>query len=158
GACTGTSLVVCAASDGCHTVGTCAPATGLCSNPLAPDGQTCAGGAGFCSAGGCLTPVPEGDLGTPGSVSSPGASIPVTVAPTGPGDPSSIAVAYFRSYPALYHLQDPRHEIQAIRVSSDGGPYAALGRTRVRVQQLYQGLPIFGADAMVHLNRDLTVR
>jgi len=52
GTCTGASPVVCTASDACHVAGTCAPATGLCSNPNAPDGTMCAGG--LCSAGSCV--------------------------------------------------------------------------------------------------------
>ncbi|NMO15638.1 LamG domain-containing protein [Pyxidicoccus fallax] len=36
--CTG---VVCAPLDACHTAGTCDPSTGLCSNPVAPDGTAC---------------------------------------------------------------------------------------------------------------------
>ena len=32
---------MCAAQDTCHTVGTCNPSTGTCSNPVAPDGTTC---------------------------------------------------------------------------------------------------------------------
>jgi hypothetical protein len=41
GVCTGANPVICAALDGCHTAGVCNPATGLCSNPEAPDGTTC---------------------------------------------------------------------------------------------------------------------
>ena len=35
------ALVVCAASDACHGVGTCNPSTGVCSNPNKPNGTTC---------------------------------------------------------------------------------------------------------------------
>src|SRR5207253_1077321 len=41
GACTGTNPVTCTAQDQCHVAGTCNPATGLCSNPAAPDGTAC---------------------------------------------------------------------------------------------------------------------
>ncbi len=41
GTCTGSNPVVCAAQDTCHTVGTCNPSTGTCSNPVAPDGTAC---------------------------------------------------------------------------------------------------------------------
>ncbi|MFY0572700.1 FG-GAP repeat domain-containing protein [Archangium lansingense] len=47
--------VVCTASDQCHEAGTCDPATGLCSNPTAPDGTSCNGGT--CDAGVCRAPV-----------------------------------------------------------------------------------------------------
>jgi len=41
GSCTGTSPVVCAASDQCHVAGTCDPAKGSCSNPTKKDGTAC---------------------------------------------------------------------------------------------------------------------
>jgi hypothetical protein len=61
GVCEGGSPVVCTAADACHLTGTCDPATGMCSNPLAPDGSPCSDGmdctsgeschAGICSGG-----------------------------------------------------------------------------------------------------------
>ena len=41
GACSGTNPVVCTALDQCHDVGTCAPGTGLCSNPNKANGSPC---------------------------------------------------------------------------------------------------------------------
>ncbi len=41
GVCTGASPVVCTALDQCHDVGTCNPATGLCSNPNSAQGTPC---------------------------------------------------------------------------------------------------------------------
>ncbi len=41
GVCTGSSPVVCAASDQCHVVGTCNPSSGTCSNPVAANGTSC---------------------------------------------------------------------------------------------------------------------
>src|SRR5207247_2507326 len=59
GACVGTNPVVCAASDQCHTAGTCNPATGACSNPAKPDGASCNEGnactrTDTCQAGACV--------------------------------------------------------------------------------------------------------
>ncbi len=51
GACTGSSPVVCTAMDECHQVGSCTPATGICSNPAKPDGADCTGGS--CVGGVC---------------------------------------------------------------------------------------------------------
>jgi len=41
GACAGGNPVVCAALDQCHDVGTCDSMTGLCSDPVLPDGTGC---------------------------------------------------------------------------------------------------------------------
>jgi len=41
GVCTGSTPVVCTASDQCHVAGTCNPSTGACSNPAAQDGTAC---------------------------------------------------------------------------------------------------------------------
>jgi hypothetical protein len=70
GVCTG-SPVVCAPLDQCHTAGTCSPATGLCSNPAAPDGTSCDDGnacttgttctAGVCGGGSIVLPPPVND-------------------------------------------------------------------------------------------------
>jgi RHS repeat-associated protein len=59
--CVGSNPRTCTASDQCHDIGTCAPATGLCSNPAKPNGATCTDGnactttdtcqAGVCAAG-----------------------------------------------------------------------------------------------------------
>ncbi|MBI5533646.1 MAG: hypothetical protein HY898_13080 [Deltaproteobacteria bacterium] len=41
GACVGSNLVVCTASDQCHNVGVCQPATGTCTNPPKANGTSC---------------------------------------------------------------------------------------------------------------------
>jgi cysteine-rich repeat protein len=41
GSCVGANPVVCTALDQCHVVGTCAPATGICSNPTKINGSAC---------------------------------------------------------------------------------------------------------------------
>jgi RHS repeat-associated protein len=58
GACAGGNPVVCTASDQCHVAGTCAPATGVCSNPTKPNGTSCNDGnactqSETCQAGAC---------------------------------------------------------------------------------------------------------
>ncbi len=62
GACVGSNPKTCAASDQCHTAGVCSPATGACSNPVAPNGTVCEDnnlctGASACQAGQCTGPV-----------------------------------------------------------------------------------------------------
>jgi RHS repeat-associated protein len=60
-ACSGT-LVVCTASDQCHTAGVCNPANGTCSQPVVADGTTCADPSSCtqsetCQAGSCVPPA-----------------------------------------------------------------------------------------------------
>lgn len=67
--------VTCAASDACHVAGTCDPATGICSNPVAADGTACDDGSGCtltdtCVAGTCTgsgNPCQNGGTCNPGS-------------------------------------------------------------------------------------------
>src|SRR5262249_15458215 len=58
GTCVGANPVVCTPSDQCHDAGTCAPATGTCSNPAkagtpaCDDGEACTVGE-KCQSGAC---------------------------------------------------------------------------------------------------------
>jgi MYXO-CTERM domain-containing protein len=45
------------ASDACHLAGQCDPLSGNCSNPTAPDGTPCPGGA--CQSGICIASLPD---------------------------------------------------------------------------------------------------
>jgi hypothetical protein len=59
GTCKPGTAVTCVASDQCHTAGTCAPSTGLCSNPIKPNGTSCDDGnacttGDSCQSGVCL--------------------------------------------------------------------------------------------------------
>jgi alpha-tubulin suppressor-like RCC1 family protein len=58
GICTGTDPVICNPSDQCHGPGICDQATGMCSNPVKPDGSACNDGnactqTDSCQAGAC---------------------------------------------------------------------------------------------------------
>ena len=57
GVCTGSNPVVCTASDSCHTAGTCTPATGVCSNPIAPNRTACVDGNSCTQTGSCQSGV-----------------------------------------------------------------------------------------------------
>lgn len=67
GVCGGTNRcagVTCTTSDQCHLAGTCDPATGVCTNPLAPDGTSCDDGnicteSSTCQAGVCSGAIPR---------------------------------------------------------------------------------------------------
>jgi len=64
GACVGANPVICTAEDQCHVEGVCDPATGMCSNPVKPngikcdDGNLCNGGdtcqSGVCTGSGSI--------------------------------------------------------------------------------------------------------
>jgi hypothetical protein len=65
GVCSPGTAVACTAKDGCHKVGTCDPASGACSNPLAPDGTSCGNdnkcsGTSACNTGVCTAGVAIG--------------------------------------------------------------------------------------------------
>ncbi len=64
GTCAGSNPITCMAKDECHVVGTCAPATGTCDDPAAPDGTACSNGT--CQAGAC-TPNSTGAGGSGGA-------------------------------------------------------------------------------------------
>src|SRR5262249_39110934 len=70
GFCVGSSPIVCQASSPCHLAGTCAPMTGVCSNPVAPDGTACPGGT--CQTGSCVpsSSTSSSTSSTSGSTSS----------------------------------------------------------------------------------------
>src|SRR5712692_2447098 len=59
GQCVGTNPVTCTALDQCHDAGTCDPTTGMCSNPVKPDGTACSDGNAYtqrdtCESGQCV--------------------------------------------------------------------------------------------------------
>jgi hypothetical protein len=99
GACVSGAPLVCTAQDQCHTAGTCAPATGTCSNPAVADGTTCSDNNvctlnDTCQAGAC----------TAGSA-SPACSLPPGL--TGPQLDAARAAGLLPGYPTLRTL-DPR--------------------------------------------------
>jgi hypothetical protein len=68
GSCQPGTPTVCSPSDQCHLAGVCDPGTGLCSNPVAPDGTACDDSVDCsnndqCTAGNCAgTPQAPGEL------------------------------------------------------------------------------------------------
>jgi uncharacterized repeat protein (TIGR01451 family)/MYXO-CTERM domain-containing protein len=59
GTCTGSNVLTCTAIDQCHSAGTCAPSTGLCSSPNRANGTVCNDGdactqTDTCQAGACV--------------------------------------------------------------------------------------------------------
>lgn len=66
GACLGTNPVVCAASDQCHTAGTCNPSSGICSDPPVTDGTFCDDGDACTSHDRCQAGMCSGVASAPG--------------------------------------------------------------------------------------------
>ena len=60
GVCTGSSPVICSASDQCHAVGVCNMGTGVCSNPNAPNGTACTDGNACTQTDTCQSGVCTG--------------------------------------------------------------------------------------------------
>ena len=54
GACTGGNTVVCQTTNQCHEVSTCNPETGLCDDPIKPEGTACDDGDGCTQTDTCL--------------------------------------------------------------------------------------------------------
>jgi hypothetical protein len=71
GVCTGSDPVTCTAVDQCHRPGTCDPNTGVCSNPIQPDGTTCAG-SNACQTYACRAGVCTGINVADGTSCGPG--------------------------------------------------------------------------------------
>ena len=55
GTCVGSNPIVCPTPDQCHNAGTCAPATGICSNPPKTNGTTCNDGNACTRTDTCQT-------------------------------------------------------------------------------------------------------
>jgi hypothetical protein len=74
GTCAGL-LNLCSPMDACHDFGACDPSSGLCSNPVTPDGKPCPGGtcvAGVCAPSSGSTSTGTGSGGGAGQPASPG--------------------------------------------------------------------------------------
>lgn len=69
------------------------------------------------------------------------------MADSGSGTPLSRAQFFLSVYGGLHGVNDPINELHQERVSRDGN-----GNTHVHLDQYYQGLPVFGARLVVHMN------
>jgi Zn-dependent metalloprotease len=68
------------------------------------------------------------------------------------GDAESVARAFLTAYAAVFRLDHPSEELTKRRIDVDG-----IGTTHVRFDQTYRGLPIPGAELIVHLDRERRV-
>jgi len=68
------------------------------------------------------------------------------------GDAESVARAFLAAYAELFRLDQPNAELTKRRIDVD-----KIGTTHVRFDQTYRGLPIPGAELIVHLDRERRV-
>ncbi len=77
---------------------------------------------------------------------------PMFRASRGAGDAEGVARAFLVTYAPIFRLDQPNEELVVRRIDLD-----KLGTTHVRFDQLYRGMPIPGAQLIVHLDRDRRV-
>jgi Zn-dependent metalloprotease len=75
--------------------------------------------------------------------------IPYTPSAAEHGNPSAIARGFLDENRSLYKLTSAADDFQALPVESD----AQLGYANVRMAQTYKGIPIFGKQLIVHIDR-----
>ena len=61
------------------------------------------------------------------------------------GHYAEMAIAFIEAHRSTFRLEEPTAELSEKRVSSD-----AEGMTHVRLAQSYRGIPVFGAELLVH--------
>ena len=84
--------------------------------------------------------------GTPTFMTAPAASGKVLAVPV--ADPGALALAFVERHKALFQLQDPRTELRQRETHQD-----MIGQHHVRFQQQRGGVPVWGGDLVVHLDR-----
>lgn len=62
-------------------------------------------------------------------------------------EPPVRAAAFLDSYGRLLGIRNPAEELRLLRVEQDD-----MGLSHVRLDQLYQGVPVFAAQVIVHMN------
>lgn len=62
------------------------------------------------------------------------------------------AYVFLAGRPASFRLADPQNELELLAEKSD-----ALGLTHLRFQQVYEGLPVWGCQTIVHFEDDSTI-
>ena len=72
-----------------------------------------------------------------------------TTAPELARDPLAAAQRFLARHARAFAMGDPEQEWRLMRVAVDG-----LGMTHVRLQQVYQGVDVLGAELWLHFSRD----
>jgi bacillolysin len=66
-------------------------------------------------------------------------------------DPNQVARAFLRNYGSLFGLRDPSHELTLMELQT------LEGRSFVRYQQQYQGIPVLAGELIVQVGRGNTI-
>ena len=69
------------------------------------------------------------------------------------GAPEVVAREFISANRRLYALKEPQEELRLKAINTD-----REGNHHVRLQQTYRNLPVFGAELIVHLDRDNAVK
>jgi len=81
------------------------------------------------------------------------ARLPYTPAPNEKDDPVKRALGFLEANRALFGLRSAAAELRLLRIEPD----PQLGWHHVRLDQVYHGIPVFGRQLVVHLDRRLRV-
>lgn len=92
------------------------------------------------------------DLGTPRMISGRPSAAAGGVARAVTDTPRSVARKFLHQNRALYKLENPDQELAVVREDID-----RLGKRHVRLMQTYAGIPLWGHEVAVHLERDNSV-
>ncbi|KPV49262.1 hypothetical protein SE17_33630, partial [Kouleothrix aurantiaca] len=78
------------------------------------------------------------------------AHVPLAYAPTPAeaGNPEATARGFLNAYRALFGLRSAQSELTLVRIEAD----KQLGYSHVRLGQVYQGVPVFGKQLIVHVD------
>jgi Zn-dependent metalloprotease len=96
----------------------------------------------------------DGRNGTLAFLKPPGKGLDISrsLAATPSVAPADVALEFMSEQRALFKLDDPRSETRVMAASHDNA-----GRRHVRLQQVYQGVPLWGKEILVHLQADNSV-
>jgi Zn-dependent metalloprotease len=87
------------------------------------------------------------------AAADPRARLGYTPSPSERGSPVAIAVGFLDTYRALFGISSAARELSLTRVEPD----TQLGYSHVRLGQVYQGIPVFGKQLIVHLDQQRQV-
>lgn len=70
-----------------------------------------------------------------------------------PGTEFETALRFFAENRGAYKMSSPEDELTTRKIQYDN-----VGKTHVRIDQIYQGLPVIGGELIAHFDRDMSLR